>query len=290
MENLKALVAVVDAGSFAAAAERLETTTASVSRRIKALEEHLGVRLLQRTTRSLQLTEAGELYLGTARRVLAELAAAEEQVQQVTGEPFGDLRVVAPMSFGQRRLAPVVASFAAAHPRLRLSLQLDDGESDLVREGFDLALRISYPFDSSHVARPLAAVPRFLVAAPGYLERRGVPRAPADLAGHDCLHYSVIAATEEWTFDGPAGPEGVAVAGRFCSNNGEALMAAAEAGLGIALLPEFIVAEALAEGRLVRVLAGRERPPLTLYAVYPSRRHLPAKTRLFIDYVQAALA
>lgn len=285
MEHLAEFVAVAEEGSFVAAARRLDTTTASISRRIKALEQHLGVRLFQRTTRTIQLTEAGELYYPTARQVLDDLAVARDQLQRVATEPHGSLRVVAPMSYGQRRIAPVVATFAAAHPGLHISLRLDDEETDLVREGFDLALRISHPFDSTHVARPIVPVPRLLCAAPAYLARRGTPATPADLLHHDCLHYSVLATTEEWTFDGPGGSQAIAVDGRFCSNNGEALMAGAVAGLGIALLPEFIIAEALADGRLVRVLAGHERPPLTLYAVYPSRHQLPAKLRLFMDHI-----
>lgn len=290
MESLKVFVAVAETHSFAAAADRLETTTASVSRRIKALEERLGVRLLQRTTRQVNLTEAGDLYYRTARQVLDDLACTEERLQEVTAKPQGDLRIAAPVSFGQRRLAPVVTDFAARHPRLRISLQLDDRENDLVAEGIDVALRIAYPADSGHVARPVGTVARFLCAAPAYLTARGVPASPAELTEHDCLHYSVIPSPEEWTFDGPGGRISVPVHGRFCSNNGDMLLEAAIQGLGIALLPDFIAADALADGRLERILADHERAPLTLFALYPSRRHLPAKTRLFIDHLAAALA
>ena len=160
MDELEVFVHVVQGQGFSAAAKRLETTPAAVSRRIKALEERLGVRLLQRTTRKIQLTEAGELYFREVSRLLGDLRAVEQQLEAVTSQPAGDLRIVAPMSFGQRRLAPVVARFAAMHPKLRVTLKLEDRETDIVSEGFDLAIRISYPSDSSLVARTIGGIPR----------------------------------------------------------------------------------------------------------------------------------
>jgi DNA-binding transcriptional LysR family regulator len=289
MDELEIYMAVVEERGFSAAAARLDSTTASVSRRIKALEQRLGTRLLQRTTRNLQLTEAGELYYQAVRRAVGDLRAAEDQLQEVTTQPFGELRIAAPMSFGQRRLSSLVARFAAAHPRLRVSLLLDDKETDLLEAGVDLALRIAYPADSSFIAKPIVPIPRYLCASPDYLEIRGMPSKPADLLQHDCLHYNVISELEEWTFDGPAGSETVAVKGGFCSNNGDVLLQAAIEGLGITLLPDFIVADALAKGRLVRILKKRERAPLTLFALYPSRQFVPVKTRLFIDYIIGAI-
>jgi DNA-binding transcriptional LysR family regulator len=285
MDELEVFVTVVEAQGFSAAAKRLDSTPAAVSRRIKALEQRLGVRLLQRTTRTLKLTEAGELYFREVSRLLGDLRAVEEQLEQVTGQASGELRIVAPMSFGQRRLAPVVVRFALMHPKLRVTLRLEDRETDIVAEGIDLAVRIAYPSDSSLVSRPIASVPRYFCASPGYLARRGTPQAPRDLLRHDCLHYNVISEREEWTFGGTEGDETIAMKGVFCSNNGEVLAEAAIQGLGITLLPDFIVEDALAEGRLVRVLEGRERVPLTLSVLYPSRQHVPAKTRLFIDYM-----
>ena len=289
MDELEIFMAVVEERGFSAAAARLDTTTASVSRRVKALEQRLGTRLLQRTTRNIQLTEAGELYYQAVRRAVGDLRDAEDQLQEVTTKPFGELRIVAPMSFGQRRLSSLVARFAAAHPRLRVSLLLDDRETELLEAGVDLALRIAYPTDSSYIAKPIVPVPRYLCASPDYLEAKGTPTKPADLLQHDCLHYNVISELEEWTFDGPAGSETVAVKGSFCSNNGDVLLQAALDGLGITLLPDFIVADALAEGRLVRILKKRERAPLTLFALYPSRQFVPVKTRLFIEYITGAI-
>jgi DNA-binding transcriptional LysR family regulator len=285
VDELEVFVTVVEAQGFSAAAKRLDSTPAAVSRRIKALEQRLGVRLLQRTTRTLKLTEAGELYFREVSRLLGDLKAVEEQLEEVTGQASGELRIVAPMSFGQHRLAPVVARFALTHPKLRVTLRLEDRETDIVSEGIDLAIRIAYPSDSSLVSRPIASVPRYFCASPGYLARRGTPRAPSDLLQHDCLHYNVISEREEWTFRGTQGDETIVIKGVFCSNNGEVLAEAAMQGLGITLLPDFIVADALADGRLVRILEGRERSPLTLSVLYPSRQHVPAKTRLFIDHM-----
>jgi DNA-binding transcriptional LysR family regulator len=290
MDELEVFVTVVEAQGFSAAAKRLDSTPAAVSRRIKALEQRLGVRLLQRTTRTLKLTEAGELYFREVSRLLGDLRAVEEQLDEVTGQASGELRIVAPMSFGQRRLAPVVVRFALMHPKLRVTLRLEDRATDIVAEGIDLAVRIAYPSDSSLVARPIASVPRYFCASPAYLARRGTPRAPRDLLQHDCLHYNVISEREEWTFGGTEGDETIVLKAVFCSNNGDVLAEAALQGLGIALLPDFIVADALADGRLVRILEGRERSPLTLSVLYPSRQHVPAKTRLFIDHMVSQFA
>ncbi len=172
---------------------------------------------------------------------------------------------------------------------MRVSLLLDDRETDLIEAGVDLALRIAYPTDSSYISKPIALIPRYLCASPDYLQARGTPTKPADLPQHDCLDYNVISEVEEWTFDGPTGSETVAVKGRFCSNTGDVLLQAALEGLGITLLPDFIVADALADGHLVRILKNRERAPLTLFALYPSRRSVPVKTHRFIDCIIGAI-
>ena len=285
MDDREVFFNVVEANGFGAAARRLETTPASVSRRVKALEQRLGVRLLQRTTRKISLTEAGERYFREGRRLLHELDDLEQALAAAAREPEGELRIVAPMSFGQRRLAPLVAHFASLHSRLRISLMLEDRETDLFDEGADLAIRIGYPADSSMIARAIAPVPRYTCASPDYLERRGYPELPGDLLQHDCLHYSLIPEREEWTFLGDDGEQTLAIRGSFCSNNGDVLAEAAMQGLGITLLPDFIVEDALADGRLVRVLDDYAREPLTLFALYPSRHHVPAKTRRFLEYL-----
>jgi len=276
---------VVEANGFGAAARRLETTPASVSRRVKSLEQRLGVRLLQRTTRKISLTEAGERYFREGRRLLHELDDLEQALTASAHEPEGELRIVAPMSFGQRRLAPLVARFATLHPKLRISLILEDLETDLIDTAADLAIRIGYPADSSMVARSIAPVPRHACASPEYLERHGYPESPEDLLHHDCLHYNLISEREEWTFRGDDGEQTLGIKGSFCSNNGDVLAEAAMQGLGIALLPNFIIEDGLADGRLIKVLGEFERAPLTLFALYPSRQHVPAKTRRFLEYL-----
>lgn len=285
MDDREVFFRVVEAKGFGAAARRLETTPASVSRRVKGLEQRLGVRLLQRTTRKLSLTEAGERYFSEGGRLLRELDELEQALSAAALEPEGDLRIVAPMSFGQRRLAPIAARFAALHGKLRISLLLEDRESDLLDAGADLAIRIGYPADSSMIARAIAPVARHVCASPAYLQRRGYPKIPEDLLQHDCLHYNLISEREEWTFRGDDGERSLAIRGRFCSNNGDVLAEAAVEGLGIALLPDFIVEAHLAAGRLIKVLEDSARAPMTLFALYPSRQHVPAKTRKFLEFL-----
>jgi DNA-binding transcriptional LysR family regulator len=289
MDDLETFVAVVEAQGFTAAAKALGMTVTAASRRVKALEQRLGARLLNRTTRRVSLTEAGQIYYEQVRSLLSQLRETERQLSQLATEPQGQLRITAPMSFGVRRLAPLLARFATAHPRLQLNLQLDDRLVDFPEQDLDVALRIGYPQDSALVARSIAPIQRFLCASPAYLRARGIPRQPMDLLGHNCLHYDVLSLREEWTLAGLHGPETIAVRGNFCSNNGAVLCEAAIQGLGIALLPEFIVEQPLAQGSLRRVLEGFEPPPFTLYALCASRQFLPAKIKLLLEYLVAAL-
>jgi DNA-binding transcriptional LysR family regulator len=286
---LETFVAVVDAGGFSRAAERLETTPGAVSRRIAALEARLGLRLLNRTTRQLNLTEAGEQYYRDVTQILQAIADAEDRVSHLSTAPSGDLRIVAPLSFAVRALAPRLPDFHAQYPDLRLSLDLDDRMVDIVAAGCDLALRIGPLGDSTLVARRIAEFERVFCAAPTYLDRRGRPRTPADLRGHDCLHYSNLGVREEWTLSGPDGTEAIAVTGPLCANNGDLLRRAAVGGMGICSLPAFIVADDLAAGRLERVLTDHGAPRMPLSALWPSRRFVPAKVRVFVDWLTAAL-
>jgi DNA-binding transcriptional LysR family regulator len=287
--TLETFVAVVESGSLSRAAEKLETTAGAVSRRLSALEERLGLRLLNRTTRQLSLTESGEQYFRDLSDILQALREAEDRITHLSAAPAGNLKVAAPLSFGERALAPLVPEFLERFPGLRLSLDLDDRLVDILAMGADLALRIGPLTDSSLVAKPLAQIRRILCASPAYLERNGVPRRAAELAGHACLHYSNVGLKEEWTLLGPAGTEVVEVAGPLCANNGDVLRKAALGGLGIVSLPEFIVADDLRSGRLRPVLADYGTQPLTLSALWPSRRFLPAKVRVFVDYLNEKL-
>ncbi len=289
--TLQTFVSVVESGTLSRAAERLETTAGAVSRRIAALEQRLGLRLLNRTTRRLSLTEAGERYYEDVVSVLRALEEAEDRATHLSDAPRGNLRVAAPLSFGVKTLAPLLPGFSARYPSLRVSIDLDDRLVDILESAADLALRIGPLEDSTLVARRIRDYRRVVCAAPAYLARRGEPRAPADLAGHDCLHYSNIALKEEWSFGAGEGlVQTVEVRGPLCANNGDLLRKVAVAGMGVCALPEFIAADDLAAGRLQAILTGFEAPALTLWALWPSRRFVPAKVRVFVDYLAACLA
>jgi len=287
--TLETFIAVVDAGGFSRAAEKLETTPGAVSRRVSALEERLGLRLLNRTTRKLSLTEAGEHYYRDVSAILQALMEAEDRISHHAEEPTGTLRVAAPLSFAVRALAPLLPGFTARFAGLRITLDLDDRLVDILATGADVALRIGELADSSLVARRIGEVKRVVCAAPAYLDRRGEPKTPADLMRHACLHYSNVGLKEEWTLIGERGPEAVEVDGPLCANNGDVLRKAAVGGMGIVSLPDFIVAEDLAAGRLRPVLTGYTTNPLPLSALWPSRQFVPAKVRVFVDYLAEAL-
>ncbi|ATQ70006.1 MULTISPECIES: LysR family transcriptional regulator [Methylosinus] len=290
LEAMRVFVAVADAGSFTAAAERLDLSRAMASKHVMDLEARLGVRLLDRTTRSVGVTEAGAAYATRCREILDAIATAEQEATSRAAEPVGRLRVSAPSFFGARFVAPLVAAFAERHLRVGVELALDDKFVDLVEEGFDLAIRIGRLEDSSLVASRIASTRLMICGAPSYLDRRGRPRGPADLSGHECLRYSHATVGAAWPFDGPDGPELVRLSSRFASNSAEALCAMAVAGLGLVCAPDFYVAEPLRAGALEQVLADRMIEPLGIFIVHPSRRHVPSKVRAFIEFLTRELA
>lgn len=282
-EELQTLVAVVDAGSFSAAAERLGLARSAVSRRIAELEARLGAQLLHRTTRRLSLTGAGQQYYERGVRLLADLDEAEQVVISGQAALRGRLRLAAPLSFGLLHLAPVVDRLLAAHPELVLDLDLNDRQVNLVEEGFDLALRIGQLADSNLVARRLAPVRFLLCASPDYLRRHGEPSTPQALAGHPGLVYGNIPESQQWSFvDGAGHSVSVRLPTRLRANNGDLLLQAALDGVGVAALPTFLCHRAVAEGRLRALLTDYRLPASALYAVYPSRRHTPARLRLLL--------
>lgn len=292
MDKLTALSVfrrVVDLGSFAAAAEDLNLSPAAVSKHVAALEASLGVRLLQRTTRRLSLTEVGRLYHAGGARILDDLSDLDAQVRRDRALPCGTLRVNAPMAYGLTHLAPLLPEFLARYPEIRLDLVMSDRFVDLLEEGFDLGLRIrSGPPDSSLVGRSLARIDRVVCAAPSYFEQRGVPRRPEDLKDHDCLIYTLATNPGQWRFNDPAAPGGrvdLPVTGRLSVNNSMVAVPMLIAGLGIAQIPVFMVEDALASGALVTALDAFQPPPHDLYALYPSARHLSVKVRVFVDYL-----
>jgi DNA-binding transcriptional LysR family regulator len=290
LDDLALFAQVVEAGSFSAAARHLGLSKSAVSKRLGRLEERLGVRLLHRTTRRLSLSEAGRTLYEHAHQAVAAAQAGEEAVARLQERPRGVLTVNAPVSFGSLHLAPVISRFLAAYPEVSVDMTVDDRVLDLVESGFDVAVRIAELPESSLIARRLAPARHVVCAAPSYLERWGEPRTPADLAQHNCLTYAYSRHGPEWPFDGPGGPESVRVGGNLQVNHGDGLRTAAVAGLGVALLPTFIVGDDLRAGRLRPLLPGHRTRELSIYAVYPERRHLPAKVRAFVDFLVATFA
>ncbi|MEM8813677.1 MAG: LysR family transcriptional regulator [Pseudomonadota bacterium] len=277
---------VVTAGSMSAAGREMGLSPAVVSKRLRRLEDRLGTRLLQRTTRQIAMTEAGHGYYERVVAILASVEEAESFVTRRSAIARGTLKVSAPTSFGRLHIAPLLGTFLDSNPDLSINLMLSDDMVDIVGEGFDLAIRIAELSDSSLVARRLAPARRVLCAAPSYLARHGEPQSIADLQDHVCL---ATAAQDPWRLVGPddgAGPIVVHASGPLKTNSNEVVREAALAGLGIALRSTWDVGQELSEGRLKVVLPCYQASPhVGVYAVYPSRRFLPAKVRVFIDYL-----
>lgn len=285
IQEMAVFARVVGAGSLSAAARELGLSPALVSRRLAGLEARLGVRLINRTTRSLHLTDDGARYYEACARVLADIEEADAAVAAGRVEPRGVLRVALPASFGHQHIAPLVPRFAERYPKIQLALSLSDRNVNLIEEGFDLAVRIAHLEDSSLTARKLAPNRRVVCASPSYLERHGTPRTPDELLHHNCLTTNEFAM--EWDYKGPDGrPGSVRVSGRYSCDNWEVLREWALAGLGIALKSTWDVHRLLADGSLVEVCPGYTfHSDVAIYAVYPSRRFLPAKTRVFIEFL-----
>ncbi|MFN4339694.1 LysR family transcriptional regulator [Parvibaculum sp.] len=285
LNGFAVFVKVAETGGFTAAADALGLSKSMVSRQVSQLEDELGVRLLNRTTRRISLTEAGTVIFERASRIVAEAAEAVEEASCVEGAVRGTLRVNAPMTFGIRQLGPVLPEFLARHPELTVDLALNDRRVDLIEEGFDVSLRISALTDSSLIARQLAPVERHVVGAPSFFEKHGVPERPADLGRHPFLLYTLLARPTHLEMENASGErEQVELKARMLCNNADAMLGALEAGAGPALLPDFIGCDHLKSGTLMRVLEGWSMPPLTLHAIYPHSRHLSAKTRAFVDF------
>ncbi|HEX6103291.1 MAG TPA: LysR family transcriptional regulator [Alphaproteobacteria bacterium] len=285
LELIAIFAAVVERGSFSGAARALGISKSAVSKSVAALERRFGARLLNRTTRRLSLTEAGAALDQRAQRILAEAEAAEQDLGRLSAAPRGRLKVSAPMSFGNLHLAAALPEFLQRHPELSLDLNFSDRQVDLVEEGFDVAIRIGTLADSSLVARKLANVRRVVAASPGYWRRHGTPRHPRDLKDHNCLLYAYLSSGDTWRFRGPSGPVAVRVSGNYRANNGEALTRAAAAGLGVVVMPVFILAEDLAAGRVTTALDGFVAAEPALYAVTPPGRAQAPKVRAFIDFM-----
>ena len=287
LDAMNAFAKVVASGSYAEAARGLGLTRSAVSKAVMELEQLLGVRLLDRTTRRVSPTEAGLAYYERCVAVLAEIEETEIQLSRLHDEPKGVLRVNAPMSFGTLYLAAAVAEFMAAYADLKVELTLNDRFIDPIEEGVDVTVRIGAMTDSSMIARRIAPARRVLVAAPGYLRRHGTPREPADLARHRGLAYGHTTTRQRWQLTQGGEIISVPIESCLCSNNGEVLRAAALRGNGIALLPTFIVGPDIRAARLAVVLPALPPTELTIFALYAPNRYLAAKVRVFIDFLVA---
>lgn len=278
---------VVEAGSLAAAAERLDMSASAVSRQLAQLEALLDARLLNRSTRRISLTEHGRVYYERCLQLLADLEETEEMVGSATLSPRGTLRVTTSVGFGPVYLAPALGAFAGLYPGMRFDVQLADRPLDLVGEGLDLAIRIGRTAHPDLVARRIGSVRLITCASPAYLARHGVPAHPQALAGHACFAYAYAQESNLWTFQraGEALCEVRFEAG-ISANNGGVLAELAAAGLGITRAPSFILQPLVAQGRLQAILTDWDGPELPIYAMYPSRKHLSARVRCFVDFMQ----
>ncbi|WP_374523240.1 LysR family transcriptional regulator [Hydrogenophaga sp.] len=287
-EEMRVFAAVVDAGSFVRAADALDLSKTAVSRHVSELESRLGVRLLHRTTRKLSLTAEGQVFHARCKALLGAVEAAEAEITAGSVQPSGVLRLNVPVTFGLMHLAPLWPDFMQRYPQVTLDVSLADRLVDLVEEGFDLAVRIAQLSSSTLVSRQLATTRMVLCASPEYLRRHGQPQRPADLAQHRVLAYSLFHQGEHWAFDGPQGREVVKVNPILRTNSGDTCVAAALAHQGVVLQPSFLVGEPLRQGDLVEVLPGHRSGEMGIYAVYPSRQHLPPKVRAMVDFLVEA--
>ncbi|MFK0033481.1 LysR family transcriptional regulator [Pseudomonas monteilii] len=287
-EDMRIFAQVMEAGSFTAAADRLGMSKQSVSRRLMQLEERLGVRLLNRSTRRLDATPLGQHYYQSALRLLGEVQQVEHDISGQAQALRGTLRLSAPLSFAMAHLGCLLTEFLQLHPQVDVEVDLSDRAVDLIGEGYDLALRIGALEDSSLIARRIASVERVYCASPDYLQARGVPTAPDELAGHDCLPYG-HSRQVQWQFRQGSKAQAIQVAGRMRANNGELLRDAAIAGMGVTYLPTFIVGQAVAAGRLVSVLEDWTPPALQLSAVYPQHRQVARPVQGFVDFLRERL-
>ncbi|HFQ5339339.1 TPA: LysR substrate-binding domain-containing protein [Vibrio vulnificus] len=287
--DLPIFVSVVECGSFSSAAKQLHLTKSAVSKRINHLEDKLGSRLLNRTTRKLSLTEAGERYYEYVAQALNLARQGVDAVTELQGEPRGRLKITAPMTFGVLHVAPLISEFLSRYPKVEVDLQLEDQMVDLVAGRFDLGIRIGHLPDSNLIAKRLAPCRTVLCASPDYVSRMGSPSKPADLAQHNCLRYSYFRGGNEWLFLNQGNEYKVLPKGNFIVNNSEAIRRALLAGIGIAQMPTFIIGKELRDRKLVNLMPEYQLPQHFLYAVFPERKHMPLKVRMFIDFLNEKL-
>jgi DNA-binding transcriptional LysR family regulator len=289
MDRLRAIEVfseVAKGRSFSAAAQRLGMAKGNVTKHVAWLEKLLGAQLLARTTKSVSLTEAGLSLLECGQDLLDRFDLVRETVRSAVTDLKGLIRVGTPPSFGAVHLVPLVTSFSRMHPDIQFAMHLDDGSADIAAEGLDLSFRIAPSLkDSSLIRLKLGSVPQLLVAAPSYLANKKAPQTPEELSAHDCLVNALKSPTHFWTFTGPGGKKSVRVAGSMRSNFGEALRHAALLGQGISMHPNYMVAQDIQEHRLSIILPAYRPVGLDIYAMYPSRRNMPGRVRLFLEFL-----
>lgn len=284
LRSMEVFVAVVDGGSFTAAARALDMSTVMVSKHISALEQRLAARLLNRTTRSLSLTEIGESYCEQCRQILAQVRLAETGAEAMRSTARGTLKISAPVAFGSECLAPAMATYLDQHSEVSLELELSNRLSDVIEEGLDAAIRIGHLDDSAMIARPLRTSRMAICATPAYLARFGTPATPDELRGHRCLDFMHWRQNVRWRLDGPA-PAAPLPASRMRSNNGQALLQAALAGFGIVMQSELVLADDIARGRLVPILQDFIPTPRPMHLIYPRDKQSTPKVSSFVDFV-----
>ncbi|GAB3372401.1 LysR family transcriptional regulator [Azotobacter armeniacus] len=289
LEDMRLFITVLDCKSFTAAAELMGLSKQFVSRRLIQLEARLGVRLINRSTRKLDVTSLGQAYYESAKKILKDVDEAEQAISQQRATPRGALRLSAPVSFGTLYLSSLLPGFLKRYPDIFIELDLSDRTVDMLDEGYDMAVRIGVLADSSLIARALCSSEMVTCCSPAYLERRGAPQTPAELRQHDCLVYG-HSKSVDWIYRRDGQPERIAVRGRYRVNNGELVCDAAVAGLGLALLPTFIAGRHIKSGALVTVLDEFQPSPLKVYAVYPQHRQVSVLIRVFSDYLHEMLS
>ncbi|MEJ2142193.1 MAG: LysR family transcriptional regulator [Gammaproteobacteria bacterium] len=288
LTRIKVFTQVVETGSFSAASERLAISRAAASKYVSQLEAHLGVRLLNRTTRHVSTTESGRMYFERCKEMLHLMEEADDMVTGLSSTPKGTLRISAPTVFAHRHLVPLISEFTRSYPEMKVDIMVSDRLVDLVDEGYDLAIRIAYKYDAELIARRLASCRHVLVASPAYLKNAPPLEVPADLQHHACMLYS-FTENGTWPLKKDGEDYSVKVTPVITSNNPEVLLEAVVAGMGISIMPTFIASEAISKGQLQVVLDEYESLKLDIFVIYASRHYLPAKMRVFIDFLKSRI-
>jgi DNA-binding transcriptional LysR family regulator len=289
LDAMQTFVRVAEAGSFTAVADQLEVDRSAITRQIGALEKHLAVKLITRSTRSLTLTPAGSAYLEKCRLIINLVDAAETSLTEESTLVRGRVRLALPLSFGRQRLMPALLEFMRLQPNLELMLSLSDQRSNLIEEGLDLAIRVTADLQSGDIVRKLGQCQLLTVASPAYLAQHGTPTHPDELRHHECLLYTSNSTSAQWHYRIDGQVKNVAVRGRLAANNGLTLLAANAAGMGISVQPDFLAEPFLARKEVVEILSDFMPPPLGIYAVLPSNRYIPQRVAVLMDYLAHAL-